>query len=504
VTSTSLSSGAALDKPGISSGAAEKAALIAGVSLFLGFCFDYLFYDKALGVNFPLYNSFIVAGLLIIAKRTKSVLPSQVFLLLIPLIFFIVMVSVRTSLLLTFLNVIASLAILLMIAEVTVGTKVYGFLVSDYMRMCLLPLKFFRSCYESLSVLSRVGVAIANKNIILQILKGIIMSVPVLLLFLLLFSSADLIFQKHLVNLVNFNINPEIIFRLFLILVVAIILTGAFSYTFREIPTDGIPEQKSSDAYRLGHIELSILLGSVNILFFVFILIQLTYLFGGQSNISSQGFTYAEYARRGFFELIAVAVFSFLLLWATEKYVVKLASGHGFLFKVLGTGLIVQVMLIMVSAFKRLLLYEQAYGFTTLRLYSHAFIIFQAVVFLSLLHKFLKDDREKVFVFRSFIAAIIFLAAMNLLNPDAFIARHNIRRFSATGKLDVVYLSRLSDDAVPETTKLLDMVNSRTRIIVVENLQSMQKRRNSDFFSRWQSLNLSRLRAQKACQFLIP
>jgi len=125
-----------------------------------------------------------------------------------------------------------------------------------------------------------------------------------------------------------------------------------------------------------------------------FILFQLTYLFGGKANISLQGFTYAEYARRGFFELITVAAISLLLLLGVEKYVVKKEATHFGEFKILGTALVIQVGLIMASALRRLSLYEQAYGFTVLRLYSHVFIIFLAVVFGFLLYKIHKIRRR--------------------------------------------------------------------------------------------------------------
>ncbi len=105
-----------------------------------------------------------------------------------------------------------------------------------------------------------------------------------------------------------------------------------------------------------------------------------------------------------------------LLLLTTEKYVVKKETDHAIGFKVLSTALVVQVILIMASAFTRLSLYEEAYGFTTLRLYSHAFIILLAVVFCLLLYKIYKDKRENTFAFRVFIS--IALLMMGLLGVE--------------------------------------------------------------------------------------
>jgi len=102
-----------------------------------------------------------------------------------------------------------------------------------------------------------------------------------------------------------------------------------------------------------------------------------------------------------FFELIFVAVISLFLLLVTEKYVFKKEAGHALWFKILSSWLVIQVVLIMISAFTRLSLYEEAYGFTMMRLYSHSFIILLAVIFFLLLYKIHRNKR-RIFCRRSF------------------------------------------------------------------------------------------------------
>ncbi|MBI3956599.1 MAG: DUF4173 domain-containing protein [Candidatus Kerfeldbacteria bacterium] len=475
--------------------AANARALI-GVSLFFGLLFDYFFYDKIPGIAFPIYCILIVAGLFGLAYFLKKQIRKQVFWLLVPLIFFSAMVFVRSSELLTLLNVAASLLLLLTIAEVSFGEKVKNFLVGDYIKIFLLPFQFIHPLFKTLStVFSRSGAQRDQKKVS-QVVKGVVMAIPFLVVFLLLFSSADLIFQKYVSDFITLDIEPQTIFQSLLVLIATLVFLGAYSYIFRE-KGDQIAAQKKSTGQSVGHIESSILLGSVNILFFFFILVQVAYLFAGESNISSQGFTYAEYARRGFFELITVALVSLLLLLSTEKYVVKKETDHALGFKLLSTALTVQVIIIMASAFTRLSLYEEAYGFTTLRLYSHAFTLFLAVVFCLLLYKIYRDKRENTFAFRVFISIVLFLAAINFLNPDAFIARRNIERFAATGKLDTDYLSRLSSDAIPDTIKMVTISNEDLRKGFARKLYWRAQNADSPYFSKWQSLNISRMRAEK-------
>lgn len=473
-----------------------KAGVIVGVSLVFGLLFDYFFYGKILGIAFPLYVVLVVAGLFAIANIFKRQISKEVIWLLIPLTFFSAMVFVRSSGLLTFLNVVASVLLLLAIAEVSFSEKVKNFLVGHYVKIFFLPFKFIRTLFQTLSDLFSLRGVNKDQKVVSQIIKGIAMAIPALFVFLLLFSSADLIFQKYVSDLITIDIEPETVFRSILVLIATFIYIGAYSYTFRKTENQIIAQQNNK-TYSVGHIESSILFGSVNVLFFIFILVQLTYLFGGESNISSQGFTYAEYARRGFFELIAVSIISLLLLITTEKYIARKETDHALGFKILSTALVIQVILIMTSAFTRLSLYEESYGFTTLRLYSHAFIILLAVIFCLLLYKIYKDKRENTFAFRAFISITLFLAVMNFLNPDAFIARRNIERFAATGKLDVYYLSRLSDDAVPDTIKVLSISNEDLRKSFGRELHWRAQNNDSPYFSKWQSLNVSRMRAEK-------
>jgi hypothetical protein len=98
-----------------------KTRIIAGISLVLGILFDYFFYDKIPGVSFPLYVILIIAGLFIITKLFKKKLNKEIFFLLVLLIFFSTMVFIRSSALLTFLNIIATLILLLIITQISFG-----------------------------------------------------------------------------------------------------------------------------------------------------------------------------------------------------------------------------------------------------------------------------------------------------------------------------------------------------------------------------------------------
>ncbi len=468
-----------------------SAATCVGVSLILGLLFNWLFFGKFPGISFVIYIAAIICGLVILTYRSGRSLPVAIFWLLLPLGFFSVMVALRASRLLIVLNILASLLLLLLVARIAFRDNLRGLKLIDYAKIPFLPLKFFAPLVRTLADVFALRSVVSKHPLAAQITRGIALTIPLLAVFLLLFASADLVFQKYVIDTFNVKLDVITVWRTILVALVTLVFTGAYTYTIKPSDKQSREAKPAARLFSLGKVEISILLGSISVLFLLFILIQLAYLFGGQSNISAQGFTYAQYARKGFFELLVAAILAFAMLWTVDKTVAKTAGGHSLAFRILSSALIIEVILIMVSAFKRLYLYEQAFGFTTLRLYSHSFVIFLAAIFVLLLIKILKNQSENHFAFPAFIMAITFLVGMNLLNPDAFIARQNLDRLHQTGKLDAAYMSELSEDALPQIKTAINLTTGDTHRQLVDAL----KKRSVPL--DWRSWNLSRNQASR-------
>jgi hypothetical protein len=198
----------------------------------------------------------------------------------------------------------------------------------------------------------------------------------------------------------------------------------------------------------LGATEAFTVLGSVDLLFAFFVAIQFRYFFGGQSNITTAGFTYAEYARRGFFELVLVAVISLLLYLSLNAVTRRETPGRTRVFTALAVLLVGLVWVILASAFQRLLLYEEAYGFTNQRVDTHIFIpwlglLLAATIVLQLLR------REQFFGALLLLTTFGFTATFGVLNIDGLIVEQNVARARAGAELDGPYLVGLSEDALP-------------------------------------------------------
>ena len=192
----------------------------------------------------------------------------------------------------------------------------------------------------------------------------------------------------------------------------------------------------------------------LNVLFGLFVAVQLTVLFGGHSHVlETAGLTYAEYAREGFFQLLAVAVLTLgVIAWVANSCRSDLDRKWARI--LLGT-LCVLTLVIIASAFKRMNLYEDAFGATRLRLMADLAIWALAAMFCFVL---VAGVRWKgAWLPRGAIAiCLIAVIGFGVSNPDARIAETNVAHFKETGEIDLSYLRTLSADALPALLELPD------------------------------------------------
>lgn len=190
----------------------------------------------------------------------------------------------------------------------------------------------------------------------------------------------------------------------------------------------------------------------LNALFGLFVAVQLTVLFAGHSHVlETAGLTYAEYAREGFFQLLAVAVLTLgLIAWVANSC---RSDADRKWAKVLLGVLCVLTLVIIASAFKRMNLYEDAFGATRLRLMVDLAIRVLAAMFGLVL---VAGVRWKGAWLPRAAIAICFVAVVGfgLSDPDARIAETNVERFETTGQIDLAYLQTLSADALPALLEL--------------------------------------------------
>ncbi len=435
-----------------------KFYLIFIFALTLGILVDYLFYGKPIGVSFFVFVSIFIIFSLILARKFGQKLTKIQYLLLIPIILFSVMVFLRTSGFLTFFNIINTLFLTSLFLILFSGENLLNFNFKKYL---LSPLSFLLKSFRKSAqfIEENIKQIEAKKKIgspeFRSTLRGIIISIPILALLIWLFASADIVFQKYLDRLLKISIDPEIVSRILRVLVASYFFIGIFAQAFTNKKSENSSIENNQSKF-LGFIESSIILGTVGLLFLVFISIQFVYLFGGKEYVwgIEEYITYSEYARKGFGELIAVSIISFLLIYGIDKFGKRENLSQKRLFKILSSILVFATFVIMTSAFTRLSLYVDGYGYTFSRLLGFIFLFWLFFIFLFFLYKILSEQKEAHFIFSAFWLTILFWAGINFLNPDAFAAKKNIERYLQGKQLDVWYLVWLSDDAIPEIVKI--------------------------------------------------
>ncbi len=230
------------------------------------------------------------------------------------------------------------------------------------------------------------------------------------------------------------------------------------------------------------------------LVFLAFLAVQARYLFGGEQTIQVvTGLTYSEYARRGFFELVAASALVVTADWILDRADRRSEQSY----EAIATVLLVLVFFMMISAGQRMRLYVDAYGLTIDRFYATAFMVWIGAVLLWFGITALYHDGRN-FGFGVVASGFALLAALNILNPDAVIARTNLARVELRRTRDISYLASLSADAVPSLLARLRELDDQQRCVVWEQIE---RRRWASGQNNWRSWNLGRARARKALAY---
>jgi hypothetical protein len=323
--------------------------------------------------------------------------------------------------------------------------------------------------------------------------RGLLLAVPPVLVFGGLLMSADAVFEGLVKRVFQIDF-ATLLSHVFLTLFFAWVVSGYARGLLigRELEwARGIPPP----ALSLGIVETSVILGALNLLFLGFVAVQFRYFFGGTSLVQvTPGLTYAEYARRGFFELLAVATLVLPLLLLLHWLLRKNRPRNEQVFQGLAGFQLVMLAVIMASALQRMRLYQREYGLTEQRLYPTAFMVWLAVVFVWFALTALRGQRER-FAFGAMVAGFVLLAALHILNPDALIVRVNAAHAAEGHKFDAYYASRLSADAVPELLRTLPKLQEKERRVVARGLlASWPEATDQD----WRTWSYARAGAYKA------
>ena len=420
--------------------------LYGGLSLIFGIIATLLFYKAGIGLNSFIFTITMVIILIIVLKKLKiSISKGSLFCFLGAILLGLSNVLTSSGNL-QFLN---SVGILLLL-EVALIRLFYAEKIISFTEYLYSILKLPFKALSSIGMLFVDGDRyVKDKNLIKNekvrnIFLGCLIAIPLMVVTIALLSSADIVFGK-----ITWSIFEWVFYRDFYIIILLIFFGTLLCYSLlcgasKENTNTNLNKPKANST--IG-ITLSALLLIVYILFCA---IQVIYLFTGGLFTLPHEFTYAEYARRGFFELLAVTCFNIILILIC----VNVFEENKWLNAIL-TAITASTYIMIASATYRMLLYIGAYHLTFLRLFVLLFLLIDAL----LLTGIIISIYRKNFPLFGYSVIVISLCYMifSFSKPDYHIAKYFVSHVEEINSDNIMFLTtELSYDAASVVIPLLE------------------------------------------------
>ncbi len=291
-----------------------------------------------------------------------------------------------------------------------------------------------------------------KKKTALKALLGVAIALPVLFVVVPLLISSDAAFSG-LAKKLESNLGPTIVKVIIGLNIALFMISYCFALTKKETR-----EAKESGFGGFDNTILVSFLSVLSICYLTYLFSQLAYFFSAFKGFlpKDYSFTIAQYARRGFFEMAIIAainlaiIFTILLLSKKEKGKICVAS------RMLCTFIGIFTLIIIATAISKMVLYINHFGMTILRITTSSFMVFLAIVFISLM---IRIFVAKICVLRTaLVTASIILITLSIVNVNQVIAAYNYYSYKGKTleKIDIQTIYDLGDEGVPYLIKLAE------------------------------------------------
>lgn len=467
----------------------SSAIRLLAAALALGVIADVAFDGRPLGLNVFLFASCFVGALALLLRKSAAPLHQGRRWMALPLLVFSAAFLWHDSRLLTAVNLLALGGAIALGGLRRTGHRPGEATVGDYAAGLAAA---SAGSVAGAAVLLSAELPWQDARVVIRserarsVVRGLAVTAPIVALFGALFLAADSIFAGYVSSAVP-RIGSTAPLHIVFVAVTAWLAAGLLRDLLapredaRMVSAESLLRRRLP--LRLGETEVVMALLALDVLFLGFVVVQAGYLFGGRGMVEAHAhLTYAQYARHGFFELVAVSLLVLPVLLAVN------AIARTRRVRALSAVLVALELVVALSALQRLRIYQQEYGLTQLRLYAVCVVLWLMCVFVWASATILRG-RVRRFAVGAVIAGFVATAALNVANPDALIARTNLSR----PRVDVAYLARLSDDAVPTMVTRASQLPPPDR----DRLRALLAARRTPTDS-WLSWNLSRVEARRA------
>lgn len=427
-----------------------------------------LFYGKSFGVSVILFMIPLLIYLFIFLKKNKKINNKKGLLFMIPIVLLSISYLIFSSSLFSVLNIPAIIILFLLMYVYTIKPT-YKFFDLFEKSICLLfePLsfigRFFRVATSKIS--NKLKMSEKTKKIFISIL----IVIPILLVVILLLSQADLIFADIFDNIFDkiYDFLDKYLFNNIIGRVISFIivffLIGCTSmyllYTYPKKENEVKSVEKKRDLYTI-----KILVTALNIIYIIFDFIQVKSLI---FHSVAASINYAEYARRGFFELMFVSIINLAVILIAKKFETKSNKKEFKYINVMNIIMVLLTLIIIVSSFLRMYMYECAYGYTILRLLVYVALITETIMMIPTSMYIFNSEFN---IFKSYmIIMVVVYTLINFINIDYVIARRNVDKYYTDGKIDVFYLMNGETDNIPVLIELYNKTDNKNNKILLQD-----------------------------------
>ncbi len=451
-------------------------------------CFTFCLYKNPRGVTYPVFTGLTIASYLVFLKAIKTkVKPFSIILMTLIMALGINVFTTTSVPLIVFDCIFVFARCFVLFLNNLYNDKTWDATRYFVAAISVIGSSIFFLLDPILDLVRISGNSKSEANVeknkkpatILYVFVGLMISVPLLCIILPLLITSDAVFSNVLYNMTHFKVNEDlsgIVFLTVLIFLVGYALVKRLAGKIEFLKTPVSDKRVVNPA-------IAITISAVLLVFYaLYSGIQIIYLFLGFGTLPD-GYTYADYAHEGFFQLVFVCLINLILVLVCRKF-----SKDNTALKVMLTLICICTYVMLFSSGYRMILYISVYGLTFLRVYVLWALTVIALVMAGTVALIYKD--KVPFVKYSLVVLVGTWAIFAFSHPDSYIAEYNLSR--GTGEVYVV--SKLSNDAVPAIIRYEEELRNRSdtdgymqgiynRCYNLQNEKDIRKFNLSDYYA---------------------
>lgn len=379
------------------------------------------------------------------------------------------------------------------VSGTSIMKKLNGFIIGDLLnQIFVVPFNNFTAMFRSFFTKDQT-----RKKSALSLAIGILVSIPILVIVVSLLAQADDGFQYLVDNTIAKLLDISFIHYVWEFLLgipVACYFYGYIYGNHHKRKTDLIKYESLNDRFvKLHAIPMPAIFGPLVVLDLIYIIFFITlagYLFSAFGGDLPASMTYAEYARKGFFELCAVSAINLAVIAFSYTGMKRKEGEYPRSLKILTAIMSVETVLLVATAMSKMLLYISSYGLTRLRVYTFWFMIVILFAFVLILIWHIKPFNLGKY---AVIGCMVLFLALAFGNTDGQIAKYNINAYESgqIKELDIEMFTGLSDAAYPYVSSFAERTEDPKMKTEMTNIANYYK---YDYFESedgdgWQSAN---------------